>query len=164
MVDVTDMRKVWKIGLIGLLVLSLIVVASAYRFNSNQTWQNAGSAEYDIGDIEAKAREILSNAEVVERCANATHYSLVYDGSVVGVLWKNVDLSNVEIGQPLLARWGAKVPLYSNGELVGQIFVGQPFGFAKVHGHGMHGMHGMHGYAVHGYECLKPWCCNYNNN
>jgi len=156
------MRKVWKIGLMGLLILSLIVGASAYRFGApDQVRQNTGIAEYDVSEIEAKAKEILSNAEVVERCANVTHYSLVYDGKIVGMLWKNVDLNSVEIGQPWLARWGAKVPIYSNGELVGQIFVdGQPFGFGKACG-----QHGMHGYAMHGSkQCPKPWCCDDNNN
>lgn len=162
MMDVTDMRKVWKIGLMGLLILSLIVGASAYRFGApDQIRQNTGIAEYDVSEIEAKAREILSNAEVVERCtANVTHYSIVYDGKVVGVLWKNVDLNSVEIGQPWIAKWGVKVPLYSNGELVGQMFIdGQPFGFVKARG-----QHGMHGYGMHGSEQgPKPWCSCSNN-
>ena len=134
------MRKIWKIFGIGLLI-AITATASAFGY------QNSVYANSDLQneDLVQKAYELLEKAEIKE-VQNTTHYLLIVDGETVGVLWKNVNLENVTIGEPFIARWGARVPLLLGEEVVGQIFVeGEPFGWtqsganSEMNGYGWHG-------------------------
>ena len=64
--------------------------------------------------------EILKTAEVVQYTTpfgyNISH--LEVDGQIVGVLWGDVNLDKITVGDPFNTPFGEKYPLYYNGELV----------------------------------------------
>jgi hypothetical protein len=131
--------RVWKVAVAGLMAIGLIALVSAQPFGiacgAMQTKSCGCWANYNVSydEIAQKAMDILSNAQL-DRCPYCNHYAIVKDGRIVGMLWQNVDLSNVEIGQPCIARWGARVPLMYDGHIVGQLFIdGVPFGWQKGH-------------------------------
>ncbi len=126
MKEMINMRKIWKIFGIGMLI-AITATASAFGYQ-NSVYANSGVQNEDLLQ---KAYELLENAEVreVQSYAN-THYLLIVNGETAGVLWKNVNLEDIKIGEPFVARWGAKAPLLVGEEVVGQIFIeGRPFGW-----------------------------------
>jgi hypothetical protein len=118
--------RLWKVAIVGILVLiGLMSFGMAGEVVQLQ--------ETDTGIVQ-KAVDILNNAQLVPKCMYCNHYAIVKDGQIVGVLWQNVNLSDVEIGQPYLAKWGVRIPLVYNGQIVGQLFVdGIPFGWQNHH-------------------------------
>jgi len=142
MKEMIDMRKIWKIFGIGLL-LAIIATASAFGYQ-NSTYANS---DLQNEDLIQKAYGLLERAEIREVQGYAdTHYLLIADGKTVGVLWKDVDLRDITVGKPFIARWGAKVPLMVGEEVVGQTFIkGEPFDWthpaadSEINGSGWHG-------------------------
>gem|GEM_PF-5965635 len=142
----------------------LIVIATmsalGYQSSANSDMQN---------ELVRKAYELLENAEVME--VRAGHL-LIVGGEAAGMLWKNVKVEDITIGEPFTVRWSARAPLLAGEEVVGQIFVeGRQFGlhsdanpgmsrrgwygngncdrsqaygsqYGDMHGHGKHGQRG----------------------
>ncbi len=125
--------KMWKILGIGLVLLAIIGAASAH-------WQQNETSQIGTEETAQQAEELLANAELEEFQGYRTdtvHYRIVSDEEYVGVLWENVSLDELSIGEPYSARWGVKVPLLYNGETVGQLFVdGTPGGQGWQDGNG----------------------------
>ncbi|MFO7966181.1 MAG: hypothetical protein R6U44_01095 [Archaeoglobaceae archaeon] len=119
------MKKTWKILGILLVFLAFIGAASAQ-------WQQNSSEQMDTDEVAQQAKELLDKAEIEEFQGYRTdivHYRIVSDGEYVGVLWEDVSLDDLTLGEPYNARWGTKVPLLYNDETVGQLFVdGTPGG------------------------------------
>lgn len=118
------MNKIWKLLGIGLVLLAFIGAVSAQ-------WQQTGASQIDNNEAN-KAEELLANASIEEFQSyrdDETHYRVVSDGEYVGVLWEDLNLKDLTVGEPYNARWGVKVPLVHNNEAVGQLFVeGKPEG------------------------------------
>ncbi|MBO8181830.1 MAG: hypothetical protein H0Z28_03435 [Archaeoglobus sp.] len=112
------MRKVLKFGIGMLIAIATIAMATA----ATAVVENENGKAYGM-----KAYEMLEKAELE---SYGDHYIIVVDGERVGVLWKDVKLEDVTVGEPFEAEWGVKAPLLVGKEVVGQIFVeGKPFGW-----------------------------------
>lgn len=113
------MKKIWKILGIGLVILAFIGAASAH-------WQQTELSQIGADEAAKNAEELLDSVQVEEFQSyryDTVHYRLVSDSEYVGVLWGDVNLDDLTVGEPYSARWGTKAPLIYNGETVSQIFL-----------------------------------------
>ena len=81
----------------------------------------------DYETLKSKAKDLLSKAKLGESwvCGCGTkHIPIVVDGQIFGELWKDVKLSDVEVGSYWYSRRGAKVQLVKDGEVVGFVWIG----------------------------------------
>lgn len=84
--------------------------------------------EIDRNKVEKDAKALLGEVTKGEKWTNphgVTHIPLLFDDGVVGHLWKDVDLKSVEIGAYWIGRFGIKVELISNNEVVGMLWLGE---------------------------------------
>lgn len=140
MKELIYMRNIWKILGVGAVLLTMIGVASAW--SPGWGWTTTEN-EVSTDDVIQKAEEILKNADLEEFLSyryDTMHYRIVNEGEYVGVLWENVELSDLTAGEPYPAMWGWRVPLIYNGDFIGHLFVN---GTSKTiptngyeHGHG----------------------------
>ncbi|RLI78602.1 hypothetical protein DRP05_06790 [Archaeoglobales archaeon] len=149
MEEMKNMRKIWKVMLVLGVGVLLTATAYAYNYTSNSTYANAVQPQQ-------KAEDLLRSVEVKEVYSykfNTTHYVLLKDGKMVGVIWKG-SKDDVSIGTITPTRWGAKATLICNSEVVGRLFVdGKPVGWrsdSKV-GSGHDGCGNGNGYR-HGFK------------
>lgn len=80
----------------------------------------------DYDKLKSDAIELLKKVNKGNpwKCNCGTeHIPLEMDNQIVGELWKDVDLKDVEIGSYWYSRRGAKVQLVNNKEVVGFIWV-----------------------------------------
>ena len=71
------------------------------------------------------AKELLSKAkkgDVWTAPNGIKHIPIVVDKAVVGKLWKDVDLNELEIGAHWVAEFGVNVELVKNSEVVGVLW------------------------------------------
>ncbi|XRO75309.1 hypothetical protein ACO3TA_00035 [Methanocaldococcus sp. 28A] len=120
--------------LLAILGITLMGVVFAFP-----PWMNMQTTE----NIDINPEDILKTANIVNYTTpfgyNISHLEI--DGQIVGVLWKDVDLSKLEIGEPFNTPFGEKYPLYYDGELVGFVFTNYP---SYYYGHGMMRRYGYH--------------------
>lgn len=128
-----------------MVILGIALIGMAYAFPPWMAYQTQTTENTDINPV-----DILKTAEVVQHTTpfgyNLSHLEI--DGKIVGVLWKDVDLSKLEVGEPFNTPFGEKYPLYYDRELVGFIFTNHP---ASHYGYGMRGGYGCH--------CHCGCCC-----
>ena len=119
-------------------IVGIALIGVAYAFPPWMAYQTQTTENTDINPT-----EILKEAEIVQHTTpfgyNVSHLEI--DGKIVGVLWKDVNLSEVTVGEPFNTPFGEKYPLYYNGELVGFVFTNHP-GNYYAHGYYGHGMRG----------------------
>ncbi len=72
-------------------------------------------------NVNSKAWKILNSSKIVtvKNCWGYSRYLIENNGYIVGVLWQNVSIKKLEIGQPFEMPWFIKVPLIYNGQIVG---------------------------------------------
>lgn len=154
---VINMRKIWKVMLVLGVGILLTTTVYAYNFKyTNGCIYCTNETNTTNAELQQKAEELLRSAEVKEvyGCRfDSTHYVLLKDGEMVGIIWKGVK-DDVSIGTIIPTKWGAKATLMYNGEVVGQLFVdGKPMGWQKsdeeINGH-------------RGYGGYKDGCSNGN--
>ncbi|MEO2117307.1 MAG: hypothetical protein ABGW92_02725 [Methanocaldococcus sp.] len=97
-------------------ILGITLIGTIYAF---PPWMIVQSQTVE-GET-TNSSDILKNVTIEEYITPAGYkiYGLVKNGEVVGVLWNNVDLNKITVGNPIYTWWGAKYPLYYNGYLVG---------------------------------------------
>mgnify|MGYP000259323851 CR=1 FL=1 len=84
----------------------------------------SGSSGY--GDIRAKAKNILSSATLGSSYPGPYGWSnipILHNGVVVGWLWENVPLKDLEIGDSWPTGGGVRVSLIYKGRIVGFLWV-----------------------------------------
>ena len=101
------MKKLKRLVLLSLITIAVIVVVSAQSILKSES-------EIDV-------KYILDNAEILKTYCN--HYLIIYNNRIIGVLWQNVSLKDVQIGQPWITKWGYKYPLFYQGQYIGQLFI-----------------------------------------
>ena len=88
-------------------------------------WGYYSDANVDREKVESEARELLAKANKGDRWVSPngmTHIPIVVDNAIVGKLWKDTDLKELEIGSHWIARFGVNVELVKNGEVVGVLW------------------------------------------
>ncbi len=78
-------------------------------------WQNVDEF-IDTSELKKKARELISNSEIKNRY-------IVKDGIIYGILFKNISIEEVKIGEPVIMMFHTLFPLYYNGNLVGYLHI-----------------------------------------
>jgi len=94
---------------------------STSQYQTTPTQQRWGS-----GDIKQKAKEILSSAVLGQNMGGpfgAANIPIIYNGVVVGWLWENVPLGDLEIGNYWYTGAGTRIALLYKGRIVGFLWV-----------------------------------------
>ncbi len=52
-----------------------------------------------------------------------THFSILKDDEIVGNLWEDVDLKNLQVGSYWAGSFGIKVELVHNGRVIGMLWL-----------------------------------------
>ncbi len=84
--------------------------------------------ELNREEVEKKTTDLLAKVTKGERWVDprgVTHIPLLLNGAIVGNLWKDVDLNKLEVGAYWAARFGIKVELAYNKEIVGMLWLAQ---------------------------------------
>ncbi|MEX0568664.1 MAG: hypothetical protein Q6363_005820 [Candidatus Njordarchaeota archaeon] len=83
----------------------------------------SGNMTYNVGgDILSKAKIILDNAVISSR-KGIVGGQIIYQGRVVGHIWENVKLRDLEIGAPFYNNYYWSVPLMYKGKIVGYLYL-----------------------------------------
>ena len=93
-------------------------------------WRRRGfgyvTEDVDYEKIKSEAKELLSKAKKGEswkcRCGTV-HIPIVVNNEIIGELWKDVDLNNLEIGSYWYSRRGKKVQLVKDSEVIGFLWL-----------------------------------------
>ncbi len=83
-------------------------------------------SDVDYERIKSEAKSILERAERGDAWQGkwgSVHIPIVVNGQIVGEVWEDVDLKELEIGAYSLGKWGRKVQLVKNGRVVGFVWL-----------------------------------------
>jgi|YelNatPaOPRAMG01_1025707.scaffolds.fasta_scaffold00295_49 hypothetical protein len=84
--------------------------------------------ELDRSKVETDAKALLAKAtkgETWKDPRGVQHIPLVFGNDVVGNLWEDADLKELEVGGYWAARFGVKVELVHDGKVVGMIWLNE---------------------------------------
>ncbi len=82
--------------------------------------------ELDYEKIKADAKALLEKAtkgEAWRSHCGVLHIPLIVEGNIVGELWEDVEIKDLDIGTYWYGKWGIKVQLIKNGRVVGFIWL-----------------------------------------
>ena len=83
-------------------------------------------SEPDYEKIRAEAKTLLEKAIKGEawrsRCGTL-HIPLIVEGNIIGELWEDTEIKDLDIGTYWYGKWGIKVQLTKNGRIVGFIWL-----------------------------------------
>ncbi len=100
-----------------------------YTFKWRQSPKHAGyfeEQELDRAVLEKEAMAVLKRSKVGEKWTHplgVTSYPILNGEDIVGTLWDNCPLSSLKIGVYWSARWGIKVDLVKNEQVVGYLWL-----------------------------------------
>ncbi len=119
------MSKHLNVVVVGLLMLGITATASACPWYHGCPWWYYNTTPVNYSDIQKRAEDMLNGANTlaVKNWWGYEVYFIVKNGVVEGVLWDNVNLNDVKVGQPYFTPWFAKVPLIYDGKIVGMLNV-----------------------------------------
>ncbi len=82
--------------------------------------------ELDYEKIKSEAKALLEKAakgEPWRSHCGVLHIPLVAEGAIVGELWEDTEIKDLDIGAYWYGKWGIKVQLVKNGRVVGFIWL-----------------------------------------
>lgn len=88
--------------------------------------QPLSSIESTVSDISKRVKDILSNAILGQNVMSpygTTNIPIIHNGTVVGWLWENVPLKNLDAGEQWYTGRGLRVTLLYKGKPVGYLWV-----------------------------------------
>ncbi len=100
-----------------------------YTFKWRQSPKHAGyfeEQELDREILEKEAFNLLKKAHVGEKWTHPfgiTSYPILNGEDIVGTLWENQDLNSLKIGVYWSSRWGIKVDLVRDEQVVGYLWL-----------------------------------------
>ncbi len=82
--------------------------------------------ELEYEKVRADAKALLEKAtkgDAWKSPCGTLHIPLVVEGNIVGELWEDIELKDLDIGAYWYGKWGIKVQLVKDGRVVGFIWL-----------------------------------------